>query len=130
MPNFQQASTTQRDVGQPRFSFQTTQAIWLLLGLLEALFALRFLLKLVGASGAGSLASLVYGATDIFLLPFAGQAVVPAASGMISEVSTLIAMATYGLLGWLLARAAWRIFYRPYANIGVSPNSIVEQRRP
>ncbi len=100
LPALQQASTFQRDTGQPRFSPQTAQAIWLLLGLLEALFALRFVFKLAGASGA------------------------------VLEISTLIAMAAYGLLGWLLARAVWMIFYSPYANIGATPASIVEQGRP
>ena len=130
LPAFQQAGTAQRDVGQPRFSFQTTQTIWLFLGLLEALFALRFVLKLAGASPAGSFAGLLYNFSGVFLLPFSGLAGAPAASGMVLEISTLIAMAAYGLLGWLLARAAWVIFYRPYANIAVTPTSIVDMRRP
>jgi hypothetical protein len=128
MTQFQQASTTQRDTGQPRFNWQTTHLIWLLLGLLEALFALHFLLSLIGAGAAGGL---IYGLTGIFLLPFAGLAAVnPAASGLVLELSTLVAMAAYGLLGWLLARAVWNIFYRPYANIGISAASIIEQTRP
>ena len=129
LPALQQASTFQRDMGQPRFSSQSTQAVWLLLGLLEALFALRFMFKLAGASGEGTLAGLLYGFTGIFLLPFGSLAVGPP-SGLVLEISTLIAMAAYGLLGWLLARAAWMIFYRPYANIGATPTSIVEQGRP
>jgi hypothetical protein len=128
MTNFQQASTTQRDVGQPRFNWQTTQLIWLFLGLLESLFALHFLLSLIGAGASGGL---LYGVTSIFLLPFAGLAAGnPAASGLVLEVSTLMAMAVYGLLGWLLARAAWIIFYRPYANIAVMTTSIIERPRP
>ena len=131
LPAFQQAGTVQRDVGQPRYSPQTTQAIWLLLGLLEALLAMRFLLELVGAaSGAGTLAGLVYGFTGIFLAPFGGLTGVPAASGRALDIPTLMAMAAYGLLGWLLARAAWVIFYRPYANIGVTPTSLIDPRRP
>jgi hypothetical protein len=126
---FQQASTIQRDAGQPRFNWQTTQLIWLLLGLLEALFGLRFLLQLVGASGAW--ASALYNFTAFFLLPFAGlTGANPAGSGLVLEISTLMAMAAYGLLGWLLARATWMIFYRPYANIGVMAASIIEQPRP
>ena len=127
MTPYQQASTTQRDTGQPRFNWQTTQLIWLLLGLLEALFGLRFLLSLIGASAS---AGLLYSVTGIGLLPFAGLAAVnPAAGGLVLEISTLVAMAAYGLLGWLLARAIWRIFYRPYANIAKSAASIVEQPR-
>ena len=125
LPAFQQASTFRRDIGQPRFSPQTTRAIWLLLSLLEAVLALRFVFKLAGASGAGTLAGLLYGFTGIFLLPFGSLAVGPA-SGLVLEISTLIAVAAYGLL----ARAAWMIFYRPYANIGATPTSIVEQGRP
>ena len=130
MSNFQQASTTQRDVGQPRFNWQTTQLIWLFLGLLEALFAMRFLLRLIGASGADAFSGLVYGLASIFLLPYAGLAAGnPAASGLVLEISTLIAMATYGLVGWLLARATWIIFYRPYANLAAAA-SVIEQTRP
>ena len=128
MTQFQQASTYQRDTGQPRFNWQTTHLIWLLLGLLETVFALHFLLSLIGAGAAGGL---IYGLIGIFLLPFAGLAAGnPAASGMVLEISTLVAMAAYGLLGWLLARAVWNIFYRPYANIAISAASIIEQTRP
>ena len=127
MTQFQQASTTQRDAGQPRFNWQTTLVIWLLLGLLEALFALHFLLSLIGA---GASAGLLYGLTGIFLLPFAVLAAInPAAGGLVLEMATLVAMAAYGLVGWLLARAIWSIFYRPYANIAISAASIIEQPR-
>lgn len=47
-----EVQTTQREPERKRriFAFKATQVVWLLLGILEAMFALRFILKLVGAN--------------------------------------------------------------------------------
>lgn len=95
------------------FTFKATQAIWLLLGILEGLFALRVLLKLIAANPESPIAALIYSFTGLFLVPFRGLTPTPAAGGMVLEVSTLFAMLIYGLAGWALERLVWLIFYRP-----------------
>jgi hypothetical protein len=95
------------------FSFKATQLIWLLLGILEALIALRIGLKLIGANPASLVVTLIYGLTDLFLFPFTSLVGSPAAGNMVLELSSMFAMLIYGLLGWAVERMVWLIFYRP-----------------
>lgn len=101
--------------GQPErhFTFKATQLIWLGLGILEVLLALRVFLKLIAANPGNLFASLLYSFTDLFLFPFAGLTQTPSAGGMVLEVHTLIAMVVYALAAWALERLVWVLFYRP-----------------
>lgn len=101
--------------GQPEraFTFKATQLIWLGLGILEVLLALRVALKLIAANPSNLFASLLYSFTDLFLFPFAGLTQTPSAGGMVLEVHTLIAMVVYALAAWALERIVWVLFYRP-----------------
>lgn len=94
-------------------TFKATQVVWLLFGILETLIALRILLKLIGANPASPIAALIYAFTDLFLFPFAGLTVTPAAGGMVLEISSLFAMLIYALVAWAVERVIWLIFYRP-----------------
>jgi hypothetical protein len=89
-----------------------SQVIWLLFGTLEALIALRIFLKLIAANPASPFAQLVYGITDLFLWPFFGLTVTPAAGGMVLEISSIIAMFVYAVLAWVLIRLLWLFFSR------------------
>ncbi len=95
------------------FTFKATQLVWLLLGILEALLGLRFLLKLIAANPNSPIAAALYSFTGVFLWPFHGLTVTPAAGGVVLEITTLIAMLIYALIGWALERLIWLIFYRP-----------------
>ena len=110
-----EVQTTQREPERERriFTFKATQVIWLLLSIFEALLALRFILKLIGANPASPFAVALYGFTGLFLYPFAGLIGTPAAGGMVLEISTLIAMLVYGLIAWAVERIIFVIFYRP-----------------
>jgi hypothetical protein len=110
-----EVQTTQKEPERERriFTFKATQLVWLFLGILEALLALRFGLKLIGANPDSPIAVFIYGFTSLFLFPFAGLTGAPAAGGMVLEFSTLIAMLVYGLIGWAIERIIWVIFYRP-----------------
>ncbi len=94
-------------------TFKITQVIWWLLGILEGLLALRFILKLIGANPASPIAALLYGFTDLFLAPFANLVGTPAADGLVLEITTLIAMAVYALIAWAVERIIFLIFYQP-----------------
>ena len=65
------------------FTFKMTQLIWLFLGILEALIALRIALKLIGANPESPIVALIYGLTYLFLFPFEGMTSTPAAGGMV-----------------------------------------------
>jgi len=118
MTDFQDVRTTKHESGQEQraTTFKITQVIWLLLGILEALLALRVIFKLVGVNGGNSFATLIYGITGFFLAPFASLASAPSAGNNVLEVSSIIAMLVYLLIGWGLERIVYVIFYRQHGS--------------
>jgi hypothetical protein len=96
--------------------------------LLEALIGLRILLKLMAANPANPFAMLVYNFSYIFVFPFMGLTVTPAAGGMVLEISSFIAMLVYAVAGFAFERLVWVIFYRPrQAPVAVTQRSSSEQ---
>ncbi|HEX2993989.1 MAG TPA: hypothetical protein VHP14_04165 [Anaerolineales bacterium] len=95
------------------FTFKITQLIWLFLGVLEALLALRIGLKMIGANPASPIVSLIYGLTYFFLFPFEGMVATPTAGSMVLELSSFFAMVIYALIAWAVERIVWVLFYRP-----------------
>lgn len=111
--NVQNTGVDTTDVQQSRvITFKATQLIWLLLGILEALLGLRIFLKLIGANPVNPFAAFLYKLTELFVFPFAGLTSTPAVGNMVLEISTLIAMLVYGLIGWVAERLVWLIFYK------------------
>ena len=95
------------------FTFKITQLIWLFLGILEALIALRIGLKLIGANPESPIVALIYGLTFLFLFPFEGMVATPSAGSIALELSSLFAMLIYALIAWAVERIVWVLFYRP-----------------
>jgi hypothetical protein len=128
MTDYKEVSTTQHEQGSEQrvFTFKATQVIWLLLGLLEVGLALRFVFKLIGVNAANPFATLLYNVTNLFVAPFASLTGAPAAAGMVLEVSTLIAMIVYLLIGWALERIVYVLFYRPRGTVSVRQTSVAE----
>ena len=111
------------------FTFKITQLIWLGLGILEALIALRIGLKLIAANPGSPIVALIYGFTDIFLFPFQGMTATPAAGGMVLEISSFFAMLIYALIAWAVERIVWVLFYRPRGPVvGVTQTTTSERR--
>ena len=110
-----EVQTTQKESERERriFTFKATQLVWLFLGILEVMLALRIGLKLIGANPSSPIAVFIYSFTSFFLLPFTGLTGTPTAGGMVLEISSVIAMVVYALIGWALERIIWLIFYRP-----------------
>ena len=123
--------TSQNEPGREQgiFSFKAAQLIWLLLGILEALIALRIGLKLIGANPDSPIVALIYGFTYLFLFPFEGMTATPAAGAMILELSSFFAMGIYALIAWAVERTVWLIFYRPRgAAVAVTETTTSENR--
>jgi uncharacterized protein YggT (Ycf19 family) len=70
-------------------------------GILNSLLCLRYLLKLMGAGPANPLAQFVYNTTQPALATFEGLIKTLELGGTVLEFNALIAIAIYGLLGWL-----------------------------
>lgn len=121
--------TSQRELDQEQriFSFKATQLIWLALGLVQSLIAMRIVLKLIGANPESLFAVFIYNASNIFLFPFAGLVANPTSGSTVLEITSLIAMLVYALLFWALERIVWVVFYRPRGSVvGVTQTTTSE----
>lgn len=92
---------------------QLVRVMWYLLGLLEGLLAIRFLLALLGANPNNAFASLIYGITGPFVAPFRTLFATPAAGGSVFELYTLVAMLVYLLAWWAIVRLIEVVANRP-----------------
>jgi uncharacterized protein YggT (Ycf19 family) len=126
MTDYKEVRTTEREVGldQRVATFKATQLVWLLIGILEAVLAMRFIFKLIGVNAANPFASFLYNVSSLFVAPFASLTGAPEAAGMVFEFSTLIAMIIYGLVGWGIERIIYVLFYRPRGPVSVKQTTI------
>ena len=84
--------------------FQLTRILLTILGVLEILLGLRFVLHLF-----------IYGVSGLFVAPFTGLVGTPTSGGTTLEVTTLIAMVVYALLFWIIMRIIPVFVDRPSA---------------
>jgi YggT family protein len=77
---------------------------WFLIGLLEAVLALRFVLSLLGANERNEFASAVYGLTGVFVGPFRTLFPTPASGGSSLELYTLVAMLVFLVAWWAVVK--------------------------
>lgn len=125
--------TSQNEPGREQriFNFKVTQLIWLFLGILEGLIALRIGLKLIGANPGSPIVALIYGFTQFFLFPFEGMTATPTAGVMVLELSSFFAMVIYALIAWAVERIIWVLLYRPRgAVVAVTETSTSETHTP
>ena len=86
--------------------------IQLMFVVLNGMIALRFLLKMMAANPASPFAQLIYFFTAPFVWPFQGITYTPAFGGVEIEFFSLIAIAVYSLLAWIITRLIWLLFAR------------------
>ena len=105
-PGYAATEQVTRDVAAERRlgMFQVTRITWTILGILEILLALRFVLKLIAANPNAGFAVFMYGITGVFVVPFTGLVATWFSGETILEVTTLMAMAVYALLAWVVVR--------------------------
>ena len=94
---------------------RVTQIIWIILGIVEILLGLRFVLKLIAANSEAGFAVFIYGITKLFIAPFELLVGTPTAGDSVLEVTTLIAMGVYALLVWVIVRIIQVAANRPSA---------------
>lgn len=80
--------------------YRGTQIVWYIIGLLEALLAFRFVLKLLAANPDAGFTNLIYTATHVFAAPFRYVFKITQVEGSIFEWTTLLAMLVYYLIAW------------------------------
>lgn len=87
--------------------------VWVLLGILEAFIGLRILLKLIAANPSNPVANLVYSVSEVFLWPFRGLTTTPSFENIVLDIPAIIALFVYALVGWVIVRLVWLLFYHP-----------------
>lgn len=92
-----------------------TRFIYLAFGALESLIGLRVILKLLAANPANPFAYFIYQLTDLFLKPFAGLVSNPAIDGMVLELTSMIGMLVYGLVGLGVIQLVRLVLFRTRA---------------
>lgn len=86
--------------------YHGTQVVWYITGILEALLAFRFFLKLFGANPNAGFTDFIYSVTHVFAAPFLNVFKITRVEGSIFEWTTLLAMLVY----WLIAFAIIKMF--------------------
>lgn len=114
-PGYAATKQVPRDVTTERRQslFQITRIVWNLLGLLEILLGLRFMLKLIAANSASGFAAFIYGITKLFIAPFALLVETPTYGEIMLEVTTLVAMGIYALIFWGIVHILQIVLDRP-----------------
>jgi uncharacterized protein YggT (Ycf19 family) len=89
------------------------ELIYLAFGIIDGLLVIRLILRLLAANPLAGFSKFIYGMTDVFLAPFRNLLpTVGGGSGSVLEMSTVIAIIVYALIGWALARLIAIMFFR------------------
>jgi YggT family protein len=78
--------------------------LWWVFGVIEALIAIRFILKAVAANAGAAFAALIYGITEPLVGPFIGVLATLTFGPSVIELPALLAVLIYFLVGLLLTR--------------------------
>ena len=90
----------QNVVSPIRLRFRSSQVLWYILGFIETLLVLRFVLKFIGANVTAGFTQFIY----VISAPFAGSFMnvvgVSQVGQSVFDWSILLAMAIYALIAW------------------------------
>ncbi len=84
--------------------YRGTQIVWYILGIVEALLAFRFILKLLAANPGAGFSSFIYSVSYPFVAPFVNVFNVMTVQGSVLEWTTLLAMLVYWLAAWAVIK--------------------------
>jgi len=97
--------------------------ISLVIGLIAILIAIRVVLKLLAANTASDFTHFIYNVTGPLVAPFQGIFGTPSANnGAVFEISSILAITIYLLVGWLLMRLIQLVIDRPTTGVSVTRN--------
>ncbi len=101
--------------------------IYLFFGVINAMLLIRIVLKMLAANPLSGFASFVYSITGIFLAPFRNLLPAVTSGRAVLEVSAVVAIIVYALIGWGLARLVAIMMSR---SVTVSHRSQSSRPRP
>lgn len=76
------------------------RVIWFIVGVIDVLIAIRFILLLLGANQSAGFVDFVYGITSFFVSPFAGIFGEPVYGRFMFDWSSVLAVVVYTLIAW------------------------------
>jgi uncharacterized protein YggT (Ycf19 family) len=79
---------------------RAVQVVWWIVGFVDILLAIRFLLKLFGGSTVSGFVTFMYNITQPLVAPFHGIFNTTVQGRSILEPESLVAIAIYSLIGW------------------------------
>lgn len=83
------------------------RVVWYIVGFIIVLLALRLVLLLLAANDDSAFVSFIYTLSNIFAAPFFGIFNYQPAYGQFTfEISTVVAIVVYALIGWGVAKLA------------------------
>jgi hypothetical protein len=89
--------------GTPSGLTVAARAVYLIVGIIEILLIFRFILALLGANRGADFAQFIFDLSTPFVAPFMNLFNFQTAYGTSRlEVETLVAMAVYAVLGWII----------------------------
>ncbi|MGH7763222.1 MAG: YggT family protein [Candidatus Dormibacteraceae bacterium] len=91
---------------------RAVELIYLVFGIINGLLLIRVVLKLLGANALAGFASFVYGITGVFLAPFRNLLPTVGSGQSQLEMSAVVAILVYALIGWVIARIVKIMFSR------------------
>ena len=114
-----QSSSQMNAVTEPRprpsvgAIYRVSQTLYLLAGIAEALIITRVALKLLAANPAAGFVRFVYAVSAPLVAPFQGIFPTPVSNANVLELSSLVAMAVYGLIAWGIVSIIFILGRRP-----------------
>ena len=101
--------------------------ISLVIGIIAILIAIRVVLKLLAANTESSFTQFIYNVTGPLVRPFLNIFGTPTGdNGSVFEVSSILAIAIYLLIGWLVMKLVQLVLDRPTSGVSVTRN--IDQR--
>lgn len=96
---------TVNDTSKAPSSVVAQRIVWYVVGLIITLLALRLILQLLGANQDNGFVDFIYAISGVFAAPFFGMfSYTPSYGVSYFEVSTLVAILIYALIGWGISK--------------------------
>jgi len=84
---------------QPSGVVIAQRIVWFIVGVIDVLLAIRFVLLLLGANHSAGFVDFIYGVTAILVAPFVGIFGEPTYGKFMFDISSLLAIIIYSLIG-------------------------------
>ena len=92
--------------------WRAVQLVYLVFGVIDGLLVIRLVLKLLGANPTAGFSNWVYNVTTFFLAPFKNILPTIGTDQSQLEMSVVLAILVYALIGWAIGRLVAIVFYR------------------